>query len=142
LRPGSSRRRLSHLAGRRARSEVGAPASAREPGRKKPTVQDANDIAALAKLPMLISAQGGDYTRTSIRACAPRLAGLLDRRRVQAWHARKRRHRPRSRELPVMQAALAEGVKDFIGGNCHGIADADGGGADCCGQAPSIGSQR
>src|SRR5216683_6857240 len=25
-------------------------------------VRDANDIAALAKLPMLISAQGGDYT--------------------------------------------------------------------------------
>ena len=28
------------------------------------TVQDANDIAALAKLPMLISAQGGGYTES------------------------------------------------------------------------------
>src|ERR1700721_4842835 len=33
------------------------------------TVQDANDIAALAKLPILISTQGGDYTQ----AIHPRL---------------------------------------------------------------------
>src|SRR5450631_3727079 len=32
-------------------------------------VQDANDIAALAKLPLLISTQGGDYTQ----AIHPRL---------------------------------------------------------------------
>src|SRR5580698_9629325 len=46
-------------------SRSGAPA----PVGGAPAVQDANDIAALAKLPMLISAQGGDYTQ----AIHPRL---------------------------------------------------------------------
>ena len=32
-------------------------------GRKTRTVQDAHDLAALARLPMLISTQGGDYTQ-------------------------------------------------------------------------------
>ena len=53
-------------------SQVGAaapcivPAAAGAHGAK---VQDANDIAALAKLPLLISTQGGDYTE----AIHPRL---------------------------------------------------------------------
>src|ERR1700742_692131 len=38
-------------------------------GAGKAAVHDANDIAALAKLPMLISTQGGDYTQ----AIHPRL---------------------------------------------------------------------
>ncbi len=99
--------------------EVGAPASARRAGAQKPTVQDANDIAALAKLPMLISAQGGDYTEN----IHPRL-------RAAGWQgywidaASSLRMRENAVivldpvNLPVMQAALAEGVKDFIGGNC------------------------
>ena len=99
--------------------EVGAPASARGAGAQKPTVQDANDIAALAKLPMLISAQGGDYTEN----IHPRL-------RAAGWQgywidaASSLRMRENAVivldpvNLPVMQAALAEGVKDFIGGNC------------------------
>src|ERR1700722_6723755 len=99
--------------------EVGAPASARGAGGQKPTVQDANDIEALAKLPMLISAQGGDYTES----IHPRL-------RAAGWQgywidaASSLRMRENAVivldpvNLPVMQAALANGVKDFIGGNC------------------------
>jgi aspartate-semialdehyde dehydrogenase len=99
--------------------EVGAPASARGAGGQKPTVQDANDIEALAKLPMLISAQGGDYTES----IHPRL-------RAAGWQgywidaASSLRMRENAVivldpvNLPVMQAALDEGVKDFIGGNC------------------------
>jgi aspartate-semialdehyde dehydrogenase len=99
--------------------EVGAPASARGAGAQKPTVQDANDIAALAKLPMLISAQGGDYTES----IHPRL-------RAAGWQgywidaASSLRMRENAVivldpvNLPVMQAARAAGVKDFIGGNC------------------------
>jgi aspartate-semialdehyde dehydrogenase len=82
-------------------------------------VQDANDIAALAKLPMLISAQGGDYTDD----IHPRL-------RAAGWQgywidaASSLRMRENAVivldpvNLPVMQAARDRGVKDFIGGNC------------------------
>jgi len=75
-------------------------------------VQDANDIAALAKLPMLISAQGGDYTEN----IHPRL-------RAAGWQgywidaASSLRMRENAVivldpvNLPVMQAALAEGVR-------------------------------
>jgi len=96
-----------------AAPDVGA-ASAR--GAK---VQDANDIAALAKLPMLISTQGGDYTQ----AIHPRL-------RAAGWRgywidaaSTLRMHKDAvivldPVNLPVMQAAREQGVKDFIGGNC------------------------
>src|SRR5271154_3218591 len=82
-------------------------------------VQDANDIAALAKLPMLISTQGGDYTQ----AIHPRL-------RAAGWQgywidaASSLRMEENAVivldpvNLAVMQAAAARGVKDFIGGNC------------------------
>jgi aspartate-semialdehyde dehydrogenase len=84
-----------------------------------PQVLDANDIAALAKLPMLISAQGGDYTQ----AIHPRL-------RAAGWKgywidaASALRMQENAVivldpvNLPVMQAAQARGIKDFIGGNC------------------------
>jgi aspartate-semialdehyde dehydrogenase len=82
-------------------------------------VQDANDIAALAKFPILISAQGGDYTD----AIHPRL-------RAAGWQgywidaASALRMKKESVivldpvNLPVMQAAQERGTKDFIGGNC------------------------
>jgi aspartate-semialdehyde dehydrogenase len=102
-----------------AAPEAGAAAPGRGAGERKPTVQDANDIAALAKLPMLISAQGGDYTES----IHPRL-------RAAGWRgywidaASSLRMRENAVivldpvNLPVMQAALDAGVKDFIGGNC------------------------
>jgi aspartate-semialdehyde dehydrogenase len=82
-------------------------------------VQDAHDIAALAKLPILISAQGGDYTEV----VHPRL-------RAAGWRgywidaASTLRMRGDAVimldpvNLPVMQAARERGIKDFIGGNC------------------------
>lgn len=82
-------------------------------------LQDANDLAALAKLPMLISTQGGDYTQ-----------GVHARLRASGWRgywidaASTLRMEPSSVivldpvNLPVMQAARERGVKDFIGGNC------------------------
>jgi aspartate-semialdehyde dehydrogenase len=94
---------------------VGAAAQGAEPAK----VQDAHDIAALAKLPILISAQGGDYTD----AIHPRL-------RAAGWQgywidaASALRMKKESVivldpvNLPVMQAAQQRGVKDFIGGNC------------------------
>jgi aspartate-semialdehyde dehydrogenase len=82
-------------------------------------VQDANDIAALARLPMLISTQGGDYT-----------AAVHSRLRAAGWTgywidaASTLRMETNSVivldpvNLAVMQAARQRGIKDFIGGNC------------------------
>ena len=82
-------------------------------------VKDANDIEALARLPILISAQGGDYTQS----VHPRL-------RAAGWQgywidaASTLRMEKNAIivldpvNLPVMKSALKQGVKDYIGGNC------------------------
>lgn len=82
-------------------------------------VQDANDLEALARLPLLISAQGGDYT-----------TAIHSRLRASGWTgywidaASTLRMEKTSVivldpvNLAVMQVARAAGVKDFIGGNC------------------------
>jgi len=82
-------------------------------------VLDANDIAALARFPILISTQGGDYTQ----AVHPRL-------RAAGWRgywidaASTLRMEKNAIivldpvNLPVMQAARERGCKDWIGGNC------------------------
>jgi aspartate-semialdehyde dehydrogenase len=82
-------------------------------------IQDANDIAALAKLPILISAQGGDYTEA-----------VHSRLRAAGWQgywidAASTLRMAKSAvivldpvNLPVMQAAREQGIRDFIGGNC------------------------
>ena len=83
------------------------------------TVQDANDLAALKRLPMLISAQGGDYTQA-----------VHARLRDAGWQgywidAASTLRMAKSSvivldpvNLAVMQAAREAGIKDFIGGNC------------------------
>jgi aspartate-semialdehyde dehydrogenase len=88
-------------------------------GRKAGIVQDANDIAALARLPILVSAQGGDYT-----------TAVHSRLRAAGWQGYWIDAASTLRmendavivldpvNLPVMQAAQAHGIKDFIGGNC------------------------
>ena len=88
-------------------------------GQRPATVRDAADIEALAKLPMLISAQGGDYT-----------AEIHPRLRAAGWKgfwidaASNLRMQKNAVivldpvNMPVMQAARERGIKDFIGGNC------------------------
>src|SRR5579859_4485624 len=102
-----------------AAPDLSAAASARDARSPHAKVHDANDIAALAKLPMLISAQGGDYTED----IHPRL-------RAAGWQgywidaASTLRMRENAVivldpvNLPVMKSALDGGVKDFIGSNC------------------------
>jgi aspartate-semialdehyde dehydrogenase len=82
-------------------------------------VLDANDITALAKLPMLISTQGGDYTQ----AVHPRLraAGWKGYWIDAASALRMEKDAVIVLDpvnLPVMQAARERGIKDYIGGNC------------------------
>ena len=96
-----------------------AGTAARDSNAQQSTVQDANDIAALAKLPILISTQGGDYTQD----IHPRL-------RAAGWKgywidaaSTLRMHKDAvivldPVNLPVMQAARERGIKDYIGGNC------------------------
>ncbi len=96
-----------------------AGAAAPDIGRTVPPVGDAHDIEALARLPLLISAQGGDYT-TAVHA----------RLRAAGWQgywvdaASTLRMQDDAVivldpvNLPVMQAARERGIKDFIGGNC------------------------
>ena len=88
-------------------------------GRAVGLVQDANDVDALARLPMLISTQGGEYTQ-----------GVHARLRAAGWQgywidAASTLRMEQSAvivldpvNLPVMQAAREQGIKDFIGGNC------------------------
>ena len=82
-------------------------------------VQDAHDIAALAKLPILISTQGGDYTEV----VHPRLraAGWQGYWIDAASTLRMQKNAVIVLDpvnLPVMQSARERGIKDFIGGNC------------------------
>jgi aspartate-semialdehyde dehydrogenase len=98
-------------------SQAGAAAPA--VGSTRGIVHDAHNIAALAKLPLLISAQGGDYTQ----AIHPRLraAGWMGYWVDAASSLRMEENAVIVLDpvnLPVMQAAQARGVKDFIGGNC------------------------
>src|ERR1700730_14981375 len=88
-------------------------------GRAVGPIEDANDIAALARLPILVSAQGGEYT-TAVHA---RLRGAgwqgywidaastlrMDENAVIVLN---------TVNLPVMQAAREPGIQGFIGGNC------------------------
>lgn len=88
-------------------------------GRSQGPVQDANDLAALAKMSVLISAQGGDYTQS----VHPRL-------RAAGWQGYWIDAASTLRldkdavivldpvNLAVMRTARDQGIRDFIGGNC------------------------
>ncbi|HXA36524.1 MAG TPA: aspartate-semialdehyde dehydrogenase [Steroidobacteraceae bacterium] len=82
-------------------------------------VRDADDLVSLAKLPIIISAQGGDYTER----VHPRLraAGWQGYWIDAASTLRMQKNAVIVLDpvnLAVMQAARERGLKDFIGGNC------------------------
>ena len=95
-----------------------APLTGRSAGEAGP-LRDANDIAALAAMDIIISAQGGDYT-SSVH---PRL-------RAAGWRgdwidaASTLRLKDDAVivldpvNLSVMKAARDAGIRDYIGGNC------------------------
>jgi len=96
-----------------------AGAASPDIGRKTRPVQDAHDLAALKRLPMLISTQGGDYTQAvhgALRAAgwqgywidAASTLRMADSAVIVLDPV----------NLAVMRAADERGVKDFIGGNC------------------------
>lgn len=92
-----------------------APAMAKNETR----LQDAHDIAALKRCDIIITAQGGDYTTE-----------VFPKLRAAGWNghwidaASTLRMEPDAVivldpvNLPVIQAALAKGGRNWIGGNC------------------------
>jgi aspartate-semialdehyde dehydrogenase len=96
-----------------------AGAASPDIGRATRPVQNAHDLAALRRLPLLISCQGGDYTQE-----------VHGRLREAGWRgywidAASTLRMADSAvivldpvNLPVMRAARERGIKDFIGGNC------------------------
>lgn len=100
-------------------STTQAGRAAPDVGRPLAPVADAGDVASLARMDAILSCQGGDYTT----AIHPRL-------RAAGWTgywidaaSTLRMHQdaviildPVNR--PVIDAALAAGLRDYIGGNC------------------------
>ena len=98
-------------------SNVGGPGPA--VGKSVTPLKDANDIKELAKLDILVSCQGGDYTKS-----------VYPKLRAQGWTgywidaaSALRMEKDAVIALdpvnrPVIDRALEAGVKNFIGGNC------------------------
>ena len=88
-------------------------------GRPLPPLRDAHDIDALGEMDVIVSCQGGDYTKAvhgDLRAAGwsgywidAASALRMDAGAVIVLDPVNR---------PVIDAALASGVKDYIGGNC------------------------
>lgn len=98
-------------------SNAGGPAPKWAEG--APALQDAHDIDALKKLPIIVTAQGGDYTS----AVYPKLrAAGWDGIWIDAASTLRMKDDaiivldPVNR--PVIDAALQRGIKNYIGGNC------------------------
>lgn len=98
-------------------SNPGGAAPSFAPGAGK--LQDAYDIETLAKLPIIVTAQGGDYTNK----VHPQLrAAGWDGLWIDAASALRMNDDsvivldPVNRN--VIDASLANGLKDFVGGNC------------------------
>jgi aspartate-semialdehyde dehydrogenase len=88
-------------------------------GRPLEPVKNAMDVAELAKLPVILSCQGGDYT-----------SEIYPRLRREGWKGYWIDAASALRmnddavivldpvNLPLIESALARGVKNYIGGNC------------------------
>ena len=88
-------------------------------GRATEPVASATDVAALSRLPVIVSCQGGDYTKE-----------MYPKLRESGWSgywidaASALRMKDDAViildpvNLPLIQDAIAKGGKNFIGGNC------------------------
>ena len=94
-------------------------AAAPEVGRGRSQLQDANDVAALARCDILVSCQGGDYTQKihpALRAAGWRGHWIDAASALRMQDDAVIILDPVNR--PVIDAALAAGRRDWIGGNC------------------------
>jgi aspartate-semialdehyde dehydrogenase len=100
-------------------STSNAGGAAPKVARGAPKLQDANDVAALKACDAILTCQGGDYTND-----------VYPKLRAAGWNgfwidaASALRMKDDAViildpvNLPVIKAALAKGVKNYIGGNC------------------------
>lgn len=98
-------------------SQAGQPGP--DIGREVPALVDANDLDALARMDVIVTCQGGDYTNS----VHPKLrARGWDGYWIDAASAlRMSEHASIVLDpvnMPVIEQGLARGHKDFIGGNC------------------------
>ncbi|HXF80105.1 MAG TPA: aspartate-semialdehyde dehydrogenase, partial [Usitatibacter sp.] len=98
-------------------SNVGGPGPS--VGKPVAALKDANDVAELKRYDILVSCQGGDYTH----AIHPKLrAAGWDGYWIDAASALRMAKDAviilDPVNQPVIDRALAAGVKDYIGGNC------------------------
>ncbi len=98
-------------------SQVGQ--SGPEIGKPAPALQDANDIEALKGMDAIVSCQGGDYTK---QVYGPLRAAGWDGYWIDAASSLRMEESsiiildPVNRD--VIDRGLADGIKDYIGGNC------------------------
>ena len=88
-------------------------------GRTVEAVKDANDLAELKKLPVIISCQGGDYTNEIYPKL--RAAGWKGYWIDAASALRMKDHAVIILDplnLDLIKSSVAKGIKDYIGGNC------------------------
>ena len=101
-------------------------------GKEAPPLKDAYDIDELKAMDILISCQGGDYTSEIFpKLRAGGLAGLLDRRGLDAAHGGGRGHHPRPGQHAGDQAGAARRRKELHRRQLHRKPDADGAWAAC-----------
>ena len=97
-------------------------------GRRGSASADAYDLRRSRACDVILTCQGGDYTKAVLsRAPRGRLERLLDRRGLHPAHEGRCSIiilDPVNRD--VIDAALKSGVRDYIGGNCTVSPDADG----------------
>jgi aspartate-semialdehyde dehydrogenase len=92
-----------------------APAEAKN----EPKLLDGNDVAALSKMDVIITCQGGDYTKAvypQLRAAGWKGYWIDAAKTLRMNDAAVIILDPVN--MPVIQGALAKGIKDYIGGNC------------------------
>ncbi|MEY4788418.1 MAG: hypothetical protein RLZ61_636 [Planctomycetota bacterium] len=88
-------------------------------GKESPNLKDASDIESLAKLDIILSCQGGDYTKE-----------VFPKLRARGWQGHWIDAASTLRmnddaviildpvNRPVIDAAFSKGIKNWIGGNC------------------------
>ena len=88
-------------------------------GKAAAPLKDANDVAALAKLDVLVSTQGGDYTKSiypKLRAAGWKGVWIDAASALRMEKDAVIVLDPVNR--PVIDRAIAAGIRNYIGGNC------------------------
>lgn len=88
-------------------------------GRDVPALKDARDLSSLKSMDIIVSCQGGDYTKELYPALR---AGGWTGYWIDAASTLRMEHNSvivlDPVNLPVIEQAITSGTKDFIGGNC------------------------